>query len=163
MARLPSKRTKISSYRIRKAIVRDVVSIRELINFYATKGLMLHRALNDIYECLRDYWICEKEGRIVGCAALHVAWEDLAEVRSLAVAEGHQNQGIGTHLLRRCIREAKQLGIARVFALTYVPGFFQGKGFRPYPKNELPQKIWSECIRCHKFPDCDETALALDV
>jgi len=140
-----------------------VPKIRELIRFYADRGAMLHRSLNEIFECVRDYWVCEKEGEIVGCAALHVDWEDLAEVRSLAVAEEHRGRGIGPRLLKRCVREAKQLGIARVFALTYLPAFFQKYGFRRYPKDELPRKIWSDCIRCHKFPDCDETALVLAV
>jgi len=148
---------------IRKATVHDAPKIRELIRFYADRAAMLHRSLNDIFESLRDYWVCEKDGEIVGCAALHVDWEDLAEVRSLAVAESHQGHGIGTRLLKRCLREAKQLGVPRIFALTYVPAFFEKYGFRPCAKEELPRKIWSECIRCHKFPDCDETALALEV
>jgi len=163
MGTSPDKEKKTRRFLIRKARVSDVASIRELITFYANRGLMLHRSLNDIFECLRDYWVCEKEGEIIACAALHVDWEDLAEVRSLAVAEGHQEQGIGMRLLRRCIREAKQLGVGKVFALTYVPAFFEKHGFRQYPKDKLPRKIWSECIRCHKFPDCDETALALEL
>ena len=141
----------------------DAPRIRELIGFYADRGRMLHRSLNDIFESLRDYWVCEKEGEVVACAALHVDWEDLAEVRSLVVAEAHQGKSIGPELLKRCIREAKQLGIARIFALTYLPAFFEKYGFRLYPKEKLPRKIWSECIRCHKFPDCDETALVLDL
>jgi amino-acid N-acetyltransferase len=161
----PSSRTKSPTppCRLRKAAIGDVPRIRELIRGYADRGLMLHRSLNDIYECVRDYWVCEKEREVVGCAALHVNWEDLAEVRSLAVDEAYRNQGIGPRLLKRCIREAKQLGIAKVFALTYVPAFFEKHGFRPSSKDELPRKIWSDCIRCHKFPDCDETALALDL
>jgi len=148
---------------IRKARVGDVPKIRELIRFYAERGLMLHRALNEIYECVRDYWLCEKDGQIVACAALHVDWEDLAEVRSLAVAEKFHGHSIGPQLLKRCVREAKQLGVARVFALTYLPAFFEKHGFHRYPKDQLPRKIWSDCIRCHKFPDCDETALVLDL
>lgn len=149
--------------RIRKATVSDVPKIRELITVYASKNLMLPRSLHDIYECVRDYWVCEKTGEVIGCAALHVNWEDLAEIRSLAVAEKEHGRGIGTRLVRRCIREAKNLGIKRLFALTYIPGFFQRHGFRPCPKEDLPRKIWAECIRCPKFPDCDEIALALDV
>jgi len=95
-----------------------VVKIRALIGFYASHGLMLPRSLNDIYECLRDYWVCEEEGEAVGCAALHVDWENPAEVCSLAVSEKHQGRGIETRLLRRCIREARELRIARVFALN---------------------------------------------
>ena len=163
MVRLSAKKKETPRLRIRKARVGDVPKIRELIRFYADRELMLHRSLNEIYECVRDYWLCEKEGQIVGCAALHVDWEDLAEVRSVAVAEKHQGHSIGPRLLKRCVREAKQLGIGRVFALTYLPAFFEKYGFRQYPKEKLPRKIWSDCIRCHKFPDCDETALVLDV
>jgi amino-acid N-acetyltransferase len=163
MAPSSAEKTETPHLPIRKARVGDVPKIRELIRFYADRELMLHRALNDIYECVRDYWVCEKEGEIVACAALHVDWEDLAEVRSLAVAEKHQARGIGPQLLERCVQEAKQLGVAKVFALTYLPAFFEKHGFRRYPKEKLPRKIWSDCIRCHKFPDCDETALVLDV
>jgi amino-acid N-acetyltransferase len=147
----------------RRARISDVPKIKELIGLYAGRGLMLPRSLHDLYECIRDYWVCEKEGAVVGCAALHVDWEDLAEIRSLAVAEGSQGCGIGKGLLGQCIRDAKELGIARIFALTYVPAFFETNGFRPYSKDDLPRKIWAECVRCHKFPDCDEVALALDL
>jgi amino-acid N-acetyltransferase len=149
--------------RIRKARVSDVAKIRELITFYASKNLMLPRSLQEIYEGLRDYWVCEKTGGVIGCAALHINWEDLAEVRSLAVAEKERGRGIGTRLLKRCIREAKDLGIKRLFALTYIPGFFERHGFSLCAKEDLPRKIWVECIRCPKFPDCDEIALVLDV
>ena len=163
MGRLPATKRKIVRYRIRKAKVGDVAKIRDLIGTYASRGLMLPRSLNDIYEFLRDYWVCESEGEVVACGALHVDWEDLAEVRSLAVSEKLLGRRIGTRLLKRCIREARELGIARVFALTYIPTFFEKNGFRLHPKDELPRKIWAECIRCHKFPDCDETALVLEV
>jgi len=163
MARTRVSKSETPRYRIRKAKVSDVTRIRELISFYASQDLMLPRSLNDIYECLRDYWLCEKEGEVVACGALHVDWEDLAEVRSLAVAEKEQGRGIGTRLLKRCVREARELGVRRLFALTYVPAFFEKHGFRSFPKEDLPRKIWAECIRCHKFPDCDETALVLEV
>ncbi len=162
-ARSPAQKGKSSRCRIRKATVSDVARIRDLINLYAKRDLLLPRSLSDIYECLRDYWVCEREGSVLGCAALHVDWEDLAEVRSLAVAENEQGRGLGKRLVKRCIREAGQLGIRRVFALTYVPTFFEKHGFRRFPKEELPRKIWVECIRCPKFPDCNEIALVLDV
>ncbi len=163
MIPLSSKGRKTPQCRIRKAKVNDVARIKELITFYASRGVMLHRSLSEIYESLRDYWVCEQDGEVAGCVALHVDWEDLAEIRSLAVVENEQGRGIGTRLLRRCVREAKELGIPRIFALTYVPVFFEENGFRRCTKDELPRKIWSECIRCHKFPDCDETSLVLDV
>lgn len=163
MARLSTKKSEYPPLRIRKAKVSDVLKIRELIGVYANQGLMLPRSLNEIYECLRDYWVCEKEEEVIGCVALHVDWEDLAEIRSLVVTENYQGRRIGKRLLQRCIREAKELGIIRIFALTYVPTFFERNGFQLYPKEKLPRKIWSECIRCHKFPDCDESAVVLDV
>ncbi len=163
MSDRPDTKRKPHGFRVRKARLGDVPRVRDLIRFYADQGLMLHRSLNDIFESVRDYWVCEKDGEVVGCAALHVSWEHLAEVRSLAVAEPFRNRGIGPRLLRRCIREAKQLGIGKVFALTYIPAFFEKHGFRPYPKEKLPQKIWSDCIRCHKFPDCDEMSVAIDL
>jgi amino-acid N-acetyltransferase len=163
MSHKASAKKQTERCRIRKATVSDVPKIRELITFYASKNLMLPRSLQEIYECVRDYWVCEKTAGVIGCAALHVNWEDLAEVRSLAVAEKEHGRGIGTRLVKRCIREAKDLGIKRLFALTYVPAFFEKHGFRLCPKEDLPRKIWAECVRCPKFPDCDEIALALDI
>lgn len=163
MSHTASAKKQTERCRIRRAKVSDVPKIRELITFYASRDLMLPRSLQEIYECLRDYWVCEKNGEVIACAALHVNWEDLAEVRSLAVAENAHGLGIGTRLLKRCTREAKDLGIKRLFALTYVPAFFEKHGFHLCDKEDLPRKIWVECIRCPKFPDCDEIALVLDV
>jgi amino-acid N-acetyltransferase len=124
---------------------------------------MLPRSLSSIYENLRDYFVCEnEEGEVIGSAAIHIMWEDLAEVRSLAVREGQMGRGIGTKLVEACISEAIVLGITRVFALTYRPDFFRRLGFREVDKSELPHKIWSDCLKCAKFPDCDEVALVAD-
>lgn len=144
---------------IRKAIAKDVPEIQALINYYADKDMMLPRSLNEIYENIRDFWIEEENNAIIGCAALHVIWEDLAEVKSLTVKEGFLKRGIGKNLLDRCINDAMALGIKKVFALTYVPEYFRKFGFKEIPKEKLPHKIWSECIRCPKFPDCGEVAL----
>jgi amino-acid N-acetyltransferase len=126
---------------------------------------MLPRPLGEIYEFLRDFVIAldEQSGDVVGCCALHVVWEDLAEVRSLAVDDAHRGTGLGRRLVEACIAEACRLGIKRLFALTYVPGFFKKLGFHDLPKETLPHKVWSDCIKCHKFPDCDEQAVALDL
>ena len=148
---------------IRKARMSDVKGIQKLIADYARKGDMLPRSLADIYENLRDYFVFEEDdGELVGSAAIHIMWEDLAEVRSLAVRDGKMRRGIGTKLVESCISEAIVLGIGRVFALTYKPEFFEKLGFRIVDKAELPQKIWTDCLKCSKFPDCDEVALVAD-
>jgi len=141
----------------------DVKGIQQLIAEYARKGDMLPRSLADIYENLRDYFVFEEDGgELAGSAAIHIMWEDLAEVRSLAVREGKMRRGIGTQLVESCISEAIVLGIDRVFALTYKPEFFEKLGFHVVDKAELPQKIWTDCLKCSKFPDCDEVALVAD-
>ena len=148
---------------IRKARMSDVKTIQNLIGEYARKGDMLPRSLSDIYENLRDYFVFENEaGELIGSAAIHIMWADLAEVRSLAVREGEMRRGIGTKLVEACISEAIVLGITRIFALTYRPDFFKRIGFREVDKSELPHKIWSDCLKCAKFPDCDEVALVAD-
>jgi len=149
---------------IRKARMGDVKTIQKLIAEYAKKGDMLPRSLSEIYENLRDYFVfTEDGGEIVGSAAIHIMWEDLAEVRSVAVREGRTRRGVGTRLVEACISEAIVLGIARVFALTYRPEFFEKLGFTRVDKAELPQKIWTDCLKCSKFPDCDEVALLADL
>ena len=141
----------------------DVKTIQTLIAEYARKGDMLPRSLSSIYENLRDYFVYESgDGEVIGSAAIHIMWEDLAEVRSLAVREGEMGRGIGTKLVEACISEAIVLGITRIFALTYRPDFFRRLGFREVDKSELPHKIWSDCLKCPKFPDCDEVALVAD-
>ena len=148
---------------IRKARMADVKAIHGLIAEYARKGDMLPRALADIYENLRDYFVFLGDGgELVGSAAIHIMWEDLAGVRSLAVREGQMRRRVGTQLVEACISEAIVLGIARVFALTYKPEFFEKLGFHVVEKSELPQKIWADCLKCSKFPDCDEVALVAD-
>ena len=149
---------------IRKARMGDVKAIQKLIADYARKGDMLPRSLSEIYENLRDYFVCiENGGKVIGAAAIHIMWEDLAEVRSLAVTEGEMGRGVGTKLVEACISEAIVLGIKRVFALTYKPRFFEKLGFVQVEKSDLPQKIWTDCLKCSKFPDCDEVALVSDL
>jgi amino-acid N-acetyltransferase len=145
--------------KIRKARISDCPQIQALINGFAGKGIMLPRSLNEIYETLRDHFVAELDGRIIGVCGMHILWEDLAEIRSLAVKKKYHGIGVGRKLVRRCIREARELGIERLFVLTYTPEFFRRLGFREIDKSELPQKIWGDCLRCPKFPDCDETAL----
>jgi len=147
---------------IRKARLSDVKEIQRLINFYADRGEMLPCSLSELYERLRDFFVHEDRGEIVGTCALHVSWEDLGEIRSLAVKEPYTRHGIGTGLARACLEEAAALGIRKIFALTYKPAFFQRLGFQVIDKSKLPQKIWTDCIKCVKFPECDETAMILE-
>jgi amino-acid N-acetyltransferase len=144
---------------IRKAKIKDIKQIQSLINGFAKKDMMLARSLNELYESVRDFWVAEERGRVLGCAALHISWDDLAEIKSLAVSGSKQKKGIGKALVGQCLAEAVQLGARRVFALTYKPDFFKKLGFRKIAHARLPHKIWAECINCCKFPDCKETAL----
>ena len=146
---------------IRKATVADVEAIHRLLKEHAERGELLPRALSDLYDDVRDFNVFKPEGEdtIAGACALHVCWEDLAEVRSLAVSEPHQGEGIGSALVKAALAEAETLGIERVFTLTYRPDFFKKHGFEIVDKTDLPQKVWAECIKCVKFPDCDEIAM----
>jgi len=148
---------------IRKADLRDPEAIRDLVNDFAARGLMLPRALNEIYENLRDFFVCEEDGQVVGCVALHVSWQGLGEIRSLAVVDHVQGRGVGKSLVGAALEEAREMGMNRVFALTYAPGFFRPLGFLDYPKEELPHKIWTDCLKCPKFPNCDEVAVVIDL
>jgi amino-acid N-acetyltransferase len=148
---------------IRKATLMDVKAIQTLVNQYADSGQMLPRTLNELYEHLRDFHVCEDNGSLVGVCALHVSWDRLAEIRSLAVRQDRVRRGIGAELVQRCLAEAAELRIERVFALTYQAGFFRKLGFADVDKKELPHKIWTDCLNCVKFPDCDESALLIKI
>ena len=145
---------------IRKAKIQDIKKIQELINSFASKDLMLPRSLNELYENIRDFWVCEENRKIAGCCALHVSWDNLAEIKSLAVTKSLHKQGIGKELVEVCLKEAKEMGAKRVFVLTYVQGFFRKFGFKRVKNTDLPHKIWAECINCCKFPNCQEVAMA---
>jgi len=148
---------------LRKAQINDVKEIQKLLLHFASRGDMLSRSLSELYEALRDFYIIEAEGRIVGVSALHIVWEDLAEIRSVAVLEDAGRKGVGTEVVKACIEEAKELGLKRLFCLTYKPDFFARFGFRIVDKSELPHKVWGDCIKCAKFPDCDEIAMIMDL
>jgi len=147
--------------KIRKALISDVKQVQRLVNEFAKKEEMLPRSLNDLYENIRDLFVYEDKGQVSGACALHILWDDLAEIRSLAVSRELQGRGIGKQLLKTCLKEAKQLGIKRVFALTYQPEFFRKIGFADIDKSKLPNKIWGDCVRCPKFPECDEVAVII--
>ncbi|MGE5751367.1 MAG: N-acetyltransferase [Nitrospirota bacterium] len=148
---------------IRKAKISDVKEIQSLVNHYADSGQMLPRTLNELYEDLRDFHVFEENGSLIGVCALHVSWDGLTEIRSLAVRKDRIKSGIGTALVRQCLAEAAQLQAERVFVLTYQDGFFKKLGFTAVDKKELPHKIWTDCLNCVKFPDCDESALIIRV
>ena len=171
---------------LRKALMCDVKSLYKLFSEYSKAGEMLPRSMSDIYTHLRDFYIaeieCETETgneilngnysekgssgcepEVIGACALAIVWENLAEIRSLAVKRPYTRKLIGTELIKKCIEEAKFFKITNIFALTYKPQFFQKSGFNVIDKSELPHKIWSDCINCVKFPDCDETAVMLKI
>ena len=144
----------------RKATLHDVRAIHSLVNQYAKRKLLLPRSLSYIYDNIRDFFVCEnRRKQIVGCCSLHVVWEGLAEIKSLAVKRSYQGKHIGTILVEHCLNEARQLKVDRVFALAYEPGFFLKLKFSRISKARLPAKVWRECTECHLFPDCEEIAL----
>lgn len=144
---------------IQKATIKEAAQIHRLVNSFASRGKMLPRSLSEIYENIRDYYVVHQDDRIIACGALHVLWEDLAEIKSLAVTGERQKQGWGYKIVSKCLEEARSLNIPKIFCLTYTPEFFLKCGFEMIDKSELPQKIWGECFKCPKFPDCDESAL----
>jgi amino-acid N-acetyltransferase len=145
--------------KVERAKIPDVPQMHKLINDYADKGEMLARPLSELYEEIRDFLVIREGERVVACAALHVDWEDLAEIRSMAVAEDKKRSGLGARLVKACLEDAAALGIKTVFCFTYKPEFFKRQGFVDIDKMELPRKVWTDCFRCPKFPNCDETAL----
>ncbi len=145
---------------IRPARVSDVPAICDLIKTFADRKLMIRRTLGELYESIREFYVAvEDDGRVIGCAALHVFWEDLAELKCLAVSEAAQGRGVGRALVDACWKSAGELDIKSVFTLTYVPDFFEKCGYAQIEKSELPHKIWNECVRCPLFPNCNEVAL----
>jgi len=151
---------------IRKAVLEDVNAIHALLQLYSKKGELLARPLSKLYDHLRDFWVFEdpdskKTGKrkIVGCCALQFCWEDLAEIRSLAVDPDFTGKGIGSTLTERSIQEAVYFSVKNLFTLTYRPDFFKRFNFSTIDKNDLPVKIWADCIGCVSFPNCDEIAM----
>jgi amino-acid N-acetyltransferase len=131
-----------------------------LIAEHSKNGHILPRPIVELYGQVRDFKVWEdRKGVLKGCGALEIVWEDLAEIRSLAVNPEHEGKGIGTELVKALMEEAEQMGVYRVFVLTYRINFFERQGFRHMEKSELPHKIWADCIKCAKFPECDETAM----
>jgi len=150
---------------IRKATIKDIRPIHELLQVYGRKGELLERPLSELYDHVRDFsvFVDEDDATVIGCCALQFCWEDLAEIRSLAVHPEHSRKKIGSDLVRAALFEAKSFAIKRVFALTYHPDFFSKFGFVEIDRSKLPLKIWADCILCIKFPDCDEIAMMKEI
>lgn len=148
---------------IRKAVLSDIEGIYELVDYYANRGLILPRSRHSIFETLRDFTVAEQDGHIVGTGALTLAWDGLAEVRALTVSPQHLRSGLGLKIIDAITDEARQLGISKLFVLTYHPEFFATAGFAEICKEALPHKVWRDCINCSKFPNCDETAMTLEL
>lgn len=148
---------------LRPARVADVLGMQRLINRFAERDEMLPRALHELYENLRDFHVIEEDGEIVGSAAVHLNWANLAEVKSVAIAAHCQRKGYGRMLIEACIADARALGISTLFCLTYRPDFFGALGFKVVDRGMLPRKVWSECVRCPKFSNCTEIAMTFPV
>ncbi|MFZ5814704.1 MAG: N-acetyltransferase [Bacillota bacterium] len=144
----------------RKATMADIPAVHQLVNDYANEGLMLRRPIMMLYEAVRDFVVAvDEDGQVVGVGGLHIMWQDLAEIRSLAVKPGLTQKGVGRGIVEFLVEEARTLGLKRVFALTYQQGFFEKCGFSVIQKETLPQKVWKECVYCDKFHCCDEIAM----
>jgi amino-acid N-acetyltransferase len=149
----------IAMLKIRDAVISDVKAMHTLISGYAEYDRMLFRSLSDLYEQIHSFKVAEDDGQVVGCCALKVLWEDLAEVQSLAVDRRYFGKKIGTALVKACLEKARQLGLKRVFTLTLEPEFFEKVGFKRVDRQTLPMKVWSDCAQCPKQDHCDEVAL----
>ncbi len=150
---------------IRKANISDVKHIHRILSIYSPDGILLGRSLSDLYDQIRDFYVSvePENNAITGVCALHICWDEIAEIRSLAVLQQYKGQNIGTELVNACIDEAIQLGIKRLFVLTYAAEFFKKFGFDHVDKSVLPHKVWADCINCIKFPDCDEDAMIMEI
>jgi len=150
---------------IRNATMSDVPEIHRLLTYHAELNRMLFRSHADLYEHLRDFYICADptDGRILGCVALNLVWRDLAEIKSLAVETGQEGKGIGRRLVQATLEEGRRLGLHRVFALTREPAFFEKLAFRAVPKESLPHKVWTDCVHCPLQEHCDEVAMVIDL
>ena len=146
-------------FQIQPANLGDVPKIHALITPFADRNEMLHRPLSELYENLRDYFVIKSEDELIACASLHLVWSDLAEVKAVAVHEDYQSHGLGKMLMNRCFDEARELGLATVFVLTHKTDYYAQFGFELVDVMTLPRKVWGECLRCPKFPNCNEYAM----
>jgi amino-acid N-acetyltransferase len=156
--------TTASTFTLVRASVGDALAIHDLVNGFARKGEMLPRTMSEVYQNLRDFYVVrDGDGTTVACGGLHILWEDLGEIKSLAVREDLHGHGLGARIVEACIEEARSIGLKTAFALTYRPGFFEKLGFAQADVMTLPRKVWGECYRCPKFPTCNEIAMVRDL
>lgn len=149
---------------IRRARITDIRRIKQLIDNHMQEGFMLPRPLNELFEHVREFFVYEEDGVVYGCVGLHIFWSNLAEIKALVVDREHgRNRGWGKALIDACLEEARELQISQVFALTQIPDFFIKQGFEILDKTQFPHKVWTECIRCPKFQNCDEVAVGITV
>jgi len=155
-----SRITATGTHLLTRASIGDAQAIHDLVNIFARRGEMLPRTMAEVYENLRDFYVVRDDGgETVACGGLHILWEDLGEIKSLAVREDMQGRGLGARIVDACLAEARDIGLATAFALTYRPGFFEKLGFAQADVMTLPRKVWGECYRCPKFPGCNEIAM----
>jgi|TARA_B110000438_G_C15780062_1_gene635901 amino-acid N-acetyltransferase len=148
---------------VTQATLNEGEQIFELINLWASRGQLLPRTLGEVYENIRDFYVVREDNKVVGCAALHITWNDLAELKSIAVIDEKHSNGYGKMLVEECVKEGKVLNLSKIFALTYQPQFFEKLGWKQADVMTLPQKVWNECYRCPKFPACEEIAVTLEL
>jgi len=144
---------------VRKAAMRDIPAILDLINGYAAVGIMLPRTEFEMSEALRDFTVVTLNREFLGCGALHFYGPTCGEIRSLAVHERAKTKGVGRKLVEALVREAQQYELDAVFAFTSVAEFFHKVGFHVVERGVLPLKVWKDCLRCPKFQSCDEVAV----
>jgi len=144
---------------VRMAEADDVEQMYQLLLPYSEKKIVLPRTKDSLFQHLQEFVVAKYDDKVVGLAALHVYQANLAEVRSLVVCDSHQGMGVGKLLVEACEKIAAGLGLDKVFALTYVTGFFGHMGYKVVQKETLPHKIWTACIHCEKFTNCDEVAM----
>ena len=147
---------------VQRATLGDVEEMHRLINYFASKELMLPKSRHHLYQYIRDFFVVKEDGVFAGCGALHILWSDLGEIRSLAVDEQFQGNGVGRKIVEALLWDAADLKLPQVFALTYQKAFFKRLGFVQVEKDTMPRKVWGECMDCPKFPNCDEIAVILD-
>ena len=151
-----NKEALITNLSLRKARVFDVGEIMNLVNSNAETTLLLPRGPKYLYENIRDFVVADFSGadtklKIVGCGSLHILWKDIAEIRALAVYPQYRRCGIGSKMVRYLIEESRHMEIEKVYALTQYPEFFEKLGFQKRERNELPRRLWGECIKCPKY------------
>jgi len=143
----------------RKAELTDVEGLYALIEGYAQQGIMLPRSREELARNIGAFVVAEDRGRLIGCGSLIRLGPELAEIRSLGMAEGYKGLGLGSRLVNFLLDEARQQGYPKVMVLTYADDFFRRHGFEVVDKEIFPEKVWTDCIHCPKREHCDEIAM----